>query len=126
VNLLLDTDALIWVLAAPERLSETTTDAIRSTEHRVFVSVISAWELGIMRREGRVDTPDDLELQMVKEGFDSLPVRMSHAYAVDLLPDLHNDLFDRMLVAQAQVEGLTLVTSDRSMRHYPIAVMRAT
>jgi PIN domain nuclease of toxin-antitoxin system len=125
MNLLLDTNALIWILAAPERLSATTTDAIRSTEHRVFVSVISAWELGILRRMGRLDTPDDLELQMVKEDFDPLQVKMSHAYAVDSLPDIHSDPFDRMLVAQAQVEGLTLVTSDRVMRRYPVATLPA-
>jgi PIN domain nuclease of toxin-antitoxin system len=125
MNLLLDTNALIWIFAAPERLSATTIDAIRSTEHRVFVSVISAWELGILRRMGRLDTPDDLELQMVKEDFDPLQIKMSHAHAVDFLPDIHNDPFDRMLVAQAQVEDLTLVTSDRMMRRYPVATLPA-
>ena len=125
MKLLLDTNPLIWVFAAPEKLSATAREAIRSAENRIFVSVISAWELGVLRRDGRSDTPDDLELQMITEGFDPLPVKMSHAQAVDLLPDLHDDPFDRMLVAQAQVEGLTLVTSDQTMWRYPVATMPA-
>ena len=125
MNLLLDTNALISVLATPEKLSAAAREAIRSTENRVFVSAASAWALDILRREGRPDTPDDLELQMVTKGFDPLPVTMSHAQAVHLLPDLHGDPFDRMLVAQAQVEGLTLVTSDQTMWRYPVATMPA-
>lgn len=125
MNLLLDTNALISVLATPEKLSAVAREAIRSTENRVVVSAASAWALDILRREGRPDTPDDLELQMVTEGFDPLPVKMSHAQAVHLLPDLHGDPFDRMLVAQAQVEGLTLVTSDQTMWRYPVATMPA-
>jgi PIN domain nuclease of toxin-antitoxin system len=125
MNLLLDTDVLVWVLAAPKKLSATAEEAIRSTENRVFVSVASAWQLDIHRRSGRSDTPDDLELQIVTKGFDPLPVKMSHAQAVHLLPDLQGDPFDRMLVAQAQVEGLTLVTSDRTVRRYPVATLPA-
>jgi PIN domain nuclease of toxin-antitoxin system len=125
MNLLLDTNVLIWVLAAPEKLSAAAREAIRSTENRVFVSVASAWQLDIHRRTGRSDTPDDLELQMVTKNFDPLPVKMSHAQAAHLLPDLQGDPFDRMLVAQAQVEGLTLVTSDHTMWRYPVATLPA-
>jgi PIN domain nuclease of toxin-antitoxin system len=125
MNLLLDTDVLVWALAAPKMLSANAEEAIRSTENRVFVSVASAWQLDVHRRSGRSDTPDDLELQMVTKGFDPLPVKMSHAQAVHLLPDLHGDPFDRMLVAQAQVEGLTLVTSDQTIWRYPVATLPA-
>ncbi len=125
MNLLLDTNALIWILAAPEMLSAPAAEAIRSRENRVFVSAVSAWELGILRGKKRLVPPDDLEAQVADKDFDILPLRMNHALAGDSLPDLHRDPFDRMLVAQAQVEGLTIVTSDRMMRRYPVATLPA-
>jgi PIN domain nuclease of toxin-antitoxin system len=125
VKLLLDTNALIWALVRPERLSKTAIEAVTSPANRIYVSVISAWEIGMLRAKKGVRLPSDLEFQIADKDFDALPLTMGHALAVEALPSLHNDPFDRMLVAQAQVEGMTIVTSDRVMRRYPVATLPA-
>jgi len=126
VRLLLDTNALIWTLAAPDRLSPRAAEEIQDSANDVVVSVISAWEIGLKRAKGKLDLRGDLELSLDERGFQPLPLSLRHALAVESLPPEHHDPFDRMLVAQAQVEKLTLVTSDRMMRRYPIAVLPAS
>lgn len=125
MRLLLDTNALIWTLIRPGRLSKAAAAAIREPESTVFVSAVSAWELGVIQAKRRLKFPDDLEAQMDEHGFRPLAVSVPHALAVESLPKIHGDPFDRMLVAQAQMEGLTIVTSDRVMRRYPVAVLPA-
>jgi PIN domain nuclease of toxin-antitoxin system len=125
VRLLLDTNALIWALIRPDRLSSAVTAAIRRPENAVFVSAVTGWEIGVLRIKRGLEFPDDLEGQMEAHGFRSLAVSMSHALSVESLPPIHGDPFDRMLVAQAQAEGLTIVTSDRLIRRYPVAVLPA-
>jgi len=125
VKLLLDTNALIWVFADPARLSEQAADAIRDESNRVFVSVVSAWEIGVKRAKGKLRLPGDLGAMIAAKRFEPLPLTMPHGLAVESLPPEHHDPFDRMLVAQAHVDGLTLVTSDRTMQRYPIAVLPA-
>jgi PIN domain nuclease of toxin-antitoxin system len=126
VRLLLDTNALIWTFGDPKRLSDHAADAIRNEANAVFVSVVSAWEIGVKRAKGKLELPGNLESMITEKKFDPLPMTLRHALAVESLPYQHHDPFDRMLVAQAQAEGLTLITSDREMRRYPIAVMPAT
>ena len=126
MRLLLDTNALIWTLAAPDRLSPRAAEEIQDSANDVVVSVISAWEIGLKRAKGKLDLRGDLELSLDERGFQPLPLSLRHALAVESLPPEHHDPFDRMLVAQAQVEKLTLVTSDRMMRRYPIAVLPAS
>jgi PIN domain nuclease of toxin-antitoxin system len=125
VRLLLDTNALIWTLANPKRLSDHAANEIQDKSNRVFVSVVSVWEIGVKRAKKKLELPGNLESMMAKKEFDPLPVTLSHALAVESLPRQHHDPFDRMLVAQAQVEGLTIVTSDRTMRRYPVATLPA-
>jgi PIN domain nuclease of toxin-antitoxin system len=125
VRLLLDTNALIWALIRPDRLSETARAAIREPENVVFVSAVTGWEIGVLRIKRGFEFPDDLESQMEAHGFMPLAVSMSHALSVESLPPIHGDPFDRMLVAQAQAEGLTIITSDRAMRRYPVAILPA-
>jgi PIN domain nuclease of toxin-antitoxin system len=125
LRLLLDTNALFWVLTAPDRLSAEATAAIETEANDVFVSVVSPWELAIKASHGKLRAPDDLESQFTEKRFEILPVAMRHTRAVESLPHHHGDPFDRMLVAQAQVDGMTIVTSDRKMRRYQVALMPA-
>jgi PIN domain nuclease of toxin-antitoxin system len=125
MRLLLDTNALIWTFADPARLSDYAREKIQDEANDVLVSVVSVWEIGVKRVKQKLDMPGDLEAMISAKKFDPLPLSLSHALAVESLPHQHHDPFDRMLIAQAQVEGLTLVTSDREMRHYPISVLPA-
>lgn len=125
VRLLLDTNALFWALVEPERLSKEATSAIANESNDVFVSVVSAWEIGVKRAKGKLHLPSTLGPMLEETRFEALPVTLAHALAVEDLPPRHHDPFDRILVAQAQIDGLVLVTSDRTMRLYPIAVMPA-
>jgi PIN domain nuclease of toxin-antitoxin system len=126
LKLLLDTQVLLWVLTRPGRLSATTVDAIETGENRVFVSMASPWEISIKTARGNLTPPGDLEFQLSERCFELLPIALRHTEAVAFLPHHHSDPFDRMLIAQAQVDGLTLVTSDREIRRYPVSLLPAT
>jgi PIN domain nuclease of toxin-antitoxin system len=123
---MLDTNALIWALADPKRLSPQATSEIQDRSNEVFVSVVSAWEIGIKKAKGRLEFPDNLEQMLARKEFEPLSLTLRHGIAIESLPYQHHDPFDRMLIAQAQVEKLTLVTSDRTMQRYPIAVLPAS
>ncbi len=125
VKLLLDTNALIWLLSEPERLSATALARIEDRANAVYVSVVSVWEMRIKASRGRLQFPPHLEQALEEQHFETMPVSLQHALAVESLPDHHRDPFDRMLVCQAHLDDLTLVTSDRTMRRYPIAVLPA-
>ena len=126
MKLLLDTHTMIWTFSAPHLLSALARDAISAEENNVFISVISPWEIAIKRSKKRLRAPDDLEDAVEDHRFQLLPVLLRHTKAIGSMENHHGDPFDRMLIAQAQVEGLTLVTSDRQMQRYPIAVMSAS
>jgi PIN domain nuclease of toxin-antitoxin system len=121
--LLLDTNALLWSLLEKERLSPGAANAIRDTANDVFVSVVSVWEIEIKRAKGKLHVPVDIEPSLATQGFNSLSIDLRHARAVESLPRHHRDPFDRMLVCQAQLDNLILVTSDETMRRYPIATL---
>ena len=125
MNLLLDTNALIWLLSEPERLADAVLAHIEDTANTVYVSVVSVWEIGIKASKGKFRSPPNLEQVLEQQRFQTLPITLRHAYAVEKLPDHHGDPFDRMLISQAQLDDLVLVTSDRMMQRYPIAVLPA-
>jgi PIN domain nuclease of toxin-antitoxin system len=125
LKLLLDTQVLLWVLTRPGRLSTAAADAIETGENRIFVSIASPWEISIKTALGNLTPPDDLEFQLNEKRFELLPIALRHTEAVASLPHHHGDPFDRMLVAQAQVDGMTLVTSDRGIRRYAVALFPA-
>jgi PIN domain nuclease of toxin-antitoxin system len=125
LRLLLDTHTLLWTLAAPDRLSTNAAQAIAAEESEVFVSIVSPWEMAIAKALGRMAPPDNLEAQLEKRRFMLLPVSLRHTHVIETLPHHHRDPFDRMLVAQAQVEGLTIVTVDRLLRRYPVSLLPA-
>lgn len=125
MRLLLDTNALLWALSDPDRLAKSAAEAIREPANEVFASVVNAWEIGVKRAKGRLRGELDLEPMLDRHDFKVLPVTMAHALAIESLPPQHHDPFDRMLIAQTQVEGLVLVTSDHKMLRYEIAVLPA-
>jgi PIN domain nuclease of toxin-antitoxin system len=125
MNLLLDTQVLVWCLAADRRLRNAARQAIEDDGNRVWVSAASAWEIEIKAALGKLRVPDDLLTQMTAIRFDELPVRIEHALFLRRLPALHRDPFDRILIAQALCEGFTLVTADPVLREYPVRIIRA-
>ena len=122
MRLLLDTHALLWWLA-DESLTDQARDAIADPANLVMVSAASAWEISIKKALGMLTAPDDLERQVHESGFTPLPISMAHGTAAGQLPRRHDDPFDRMLIAQAFAEGLTIVTHDKRFAEYEVAVL---
>jgi PIN domain nuclease of toxin-antitoxin system len=125
VRLLLDTQVLLWSLNEPEALTETAREAIADGANAVYVSAATVWEAGIKQALGKLSGADDLPGRIRATRFDELPVELEHAAAAAQLPAHHSDPFDRMLVAQAQLEGLTLVTRDLRLQAYGVALLQA-
>ena len=125
MRVLLDTHALVWSLRDPARLSERARTVIEDPESVVVASVVSLWEIVTKITVGKMDLGQDVSAWLADEGISELPVTGDHVRALAELPLHHPDPFDRMLVAQARHEGLTLVTADRRLEAYSVAVMRA-
>ena len=126
-RLLLDTQAWLWWQADDARLGSLARQLVRSASEVRF-SAASAWEIAIKVSTGKLTLPKgaDIASELTYSGFLSLPIDVSHAEQVRRLPLLHRDPFDRLLVAQAQLEGLTLVTSDAQLSAYGIQTIDAT
>lgn len=125
LRLLLDTHVLLWAIADPGRLSSRARSVIASEENEVFISVVSPWEIAIKKSRNRIETPDDLGQGLESSQFKLLPVLLRHTKAIESMPHHHHDPFDRMLVAQAIVDGLILVTADRKLTRYDAALLPA-
>ena len=122
MRLLLDTHALLWWLA-DEGLTDQARDAIADPDNFVMVSAASAWEISIKKALGKLSAPDDLEQQVDEGGFAPLPISIAHGLAAGQLPRHHDDPFDRMLIAQAFGEALTIVTHDKRFSDYEVALL---
>lgn len=120
MKLLLDTHVLLWWLDDPGLLSAAANSAIRDGNSAVHVSAATVWEIVIKKALGKLDAPGNLEETIRTCRFTSLPVTVAHALAVGSLPAHHRDPFDRMLVAQAMIEGLTIVSRDSNVLRYPV------
>lgn len=114
---------VIWALDAPERLRADTRAAIEASSNAVLVSPVSPWEIAIKGARGRLSVPRNLLEKLRAANFEVLPIGWEHGLAAGSLPALHRDPFDRMLVAQAQLDGLTVVTSDAQVARYDVSVM---
>jgi PIN domain nuclease of toxin-antitoxin system len=125
VRLLLDTHALLWVLTDARQLAEDARRAILGTSSVVAVSPVSGWELETKRALGKLETPTDLVEQVDRLRFVPTPITLEHAIAAGRLPLHHRDPFDRMLVAQAQLEDYVIVTRDSRIALYDVEVMPA-
>lgn len=122
MKLLLDTHLLLWAAGSPERLSAEARAQIAAPENELLFSAASFWEIAIKRGLGREDFQVDTKLLrrgLLNNGYGELPIGSEHAVAVESLPALHKDPFDRILVAQAMVEGITLLTADALVAQYP-------
>lgn len=119
MRLLLDTHVFLWWCADDPRLGDVERRAIRDGVNDVFLSAASVWEMAIKQSLGRLEVPEPASATVAALGIGRLPVEFEHAEATVGLPALHRDPFDRLLVAQARIEGLTLVTRDPQVRSYP-------
>lgn len=119
--LLLDTHLVLWAAYQPDRLGPATAATLNDGSNTLMVSAASIWEVAIKAGLGRPDFTVDanvLRRALVENGYRELPISSAHAAAVNGLPGLHRDPFDRLLVAQARVEGITLLTSDEQVAAY--------
>lgn len=118
MKLLLDTHVFLWWLEDPTKLSEKARGAIEEGGNTVFVSAAVIWEIVIKKQLGKLSVPDDFIKHMEAQNFLPLVISHEHALAVASLPNIHSDPFDRIQIAQAIVEGLTLVTRDQYIVTY--------
>ena len=122
MKLLLDTHLLLWAAGSPERLSARARKLLGDARHELMFSAASFWEIAIKRALGRDDfrvEPRLLRRGLLDNGYTELPVTSQHAVSIDSLPPLHKDPFDRLLLAQATGEGITLLTGDAQLARYP-------
>jgi PIN domain nuclease of toxin-antitoxin system len=120
LRLLLDTHTFLW--AADGRLDRNTRAAMEAAD-AVSVSAATIWEIGIKRALGKLQAPEDVIEHSDESGFERLPITFEHAREAGRLPLLHGDPFDRILVAQARVEGLTLASADAAIKQYDVPVL---
>jgi len=122
VKLLVDTHLLLWAASAPDKLPAAARDLIDDSENSLLFSVASIWEIAIKRGLGRDDFKVDprlLRRGLLDNGYEELAISSEHAVSVDSLPPIHRDPFDRLLIAQATVEGIILLTADEHVGDYP-------
>ncbi len=125
MKFLLDTHLLLWAAGQPEKLSAAALALIEAPENELLFSAASLWEIAIKAGLGREDfvvEPGLMRRGLLDNGYEELPVSSVHAVALTGLPAIHKDPFDRILVAQARVEGIVLVTSDDIVSQYPGAI----
>ncbi len=123
LSLLLDTHAFLWWIDDDRRLGAAARRAV--LEGAVYVSAASAWEIGTKRALGKLQAPGDVGAWIVDNEFEELPIRVDHAVASAELPRHHGDPFDRILIAQAQIESLRLVTADPRIVQYEVEILPA-
>jgi len=127
MRFLLDTHLLVWAAGSPERLSPTARELIEDRGNKLVFSVVNVWEVAIKHGLGRPEFQADprvFRLRLLANGFEELLVTGEHVIGVATLPPLHRDPFDRLLIAQASSEGMTLLSSDRLVVAYPGPVQR--
>lgn len=125
MNILLDTHILIWAFENNPTLSDTAVNTIIDGTNMVFVSAASVWEIGIKSSLGRLDVPDNLLEEIRDHRFTPLSINFDHAQLAGKLPNIHKDPFDRILIAQAMIEKLVLVTRDKLIPEYNVHILKA-
>lgn len=129
MTLILDTHCWLWWIAEPGRLSPTTLSLLKSPDTTVLFSAVSTWEIAIKYSIGKLKLPEPPESfvpsRLERDSIDSLPIQHAHTLKIATLPHYHRDPFDRLLIAQAIVEGVPIVTADSAFRRYEVELMRA-
>ena len=125
MRLLLDTHVLLWALSGSKRLADEARELIESPDNDVLFSAASVWEIAIKRTLGRLEVPEDYLEAVEASDIQLLSITGEHAEAAGALPRHHDDPFDRMLIAQARIDELTLVTADRRLPDYGVPVLLA-
>ena len=125
MNLLLDTHVLLWWLDDHPTLSKVARSAIADGGNLVFISAAAIWEIRIKQALGKLEIPPDFRIILDQQPCETLPITADHAHMISELPAYHRDPFDRMLVAQAKVEGFTLLTHDARLKKYKVSLMEA-
>jgi len=123
MRLLLDTDVVIWALNRSDKLKNNILAILRDPTNELVVSVISIWEISIKQSLGKLTIPNEYLSILQHQGIRILTVNTTHAYAIRSLPRLHRDPFDRMLIAQAMLEDLTIMTHDKQIPAYSVSCM---
>ena len=118
MNILLDTHILLWWLADNKALSKKGRSLISDEKNMIFVSAATAWEIIIKKALGKLTAPDNLKEALLENNFKDLSMTLAHTEAIKNLPLIHHDPFDRMLIAQAKCESLTLLTADEKFGQY--------
>lgn len=125
MNLLLDTHVLIWALENNSTLSAPARNAIIEGKNLIFISSATVWEMSIKQAQGKLEIPDNLQEEISLHRFTQLGINFQHAQLAGRLPNIHKDPFDRILIAQAKIEKLTLVTRDKLVAQYDVAIIEA-
>ena len=130
MRILLDTQAWLWMTLAPERLSPHARSLVETSNHELFLSAASAWEIAIKHAIGKLRLPETpvkyVPSRTERLGVHSLPIDQGHALHVSTLPPHHADPFDRLLIAQAQIEDLLILTADSILGAYDVKIIAAT
>ena len=127
MNYILDTHLLLWASASPERLSSAARELIEESSNELYFSAASLWEIIIKNNLGRQDFQVDVHVLrrgLVDNGYYELAITSEHIIAIDCLPTIHKDPFDRILIAQSTIEGITLLTVDAVVAKYPGPIRR--
>lgn len=125
-RILLDTHALIWWLDGDNKLGLNAIEQISNPENDIYVSAATVWEMSIEQQMGKLVAPEDMESKVEQAGFSALPITLFHGQQAGKLPLHHKDPFDRMLIAQAQAEGLQILTKDEHFPAYGIRLINAS
>ncbi len=123
MRLLLDTHAALWWLSDDERFGRVAEGHLTEPTNQVLLSAAVVWEVAIKRSLGKLDTPEGFAPRLLEAGAVPLAVSIEHAAGVQQLPHHHRDPFDRLLIAQATIEGATLVSSDEALRAYDVPIL---
>jgi PIN domain nuclease of toxin-antitoxin system len=126
MRILLDTCTFLWLILGTEELTEKVKDLFADPDNEVFLSVVSTWEIAVKYAIGRLDLPEEPRLyipeQRERHGVRSLPLDEPASLQVSTLPKIHSDPFDRMLISQAMIHGLTILSPDDMMKKYPVRI----
>ena len=122
---LVDTHIFLWWIDNPKRLKDSVRNILEDSKNQILSSVINGVEISIKQKKGKLRLKTTLQEMFEASGFDVLEVNLKHVFGLSKLPLYHSDPFDRILTAQAKVEGLTLITADEKIWKYKVSVMKA-